>query len=144
MAGDTRFERATFGSGGVVVLGLGSDDVLQGAPVLDTDGKIVVTGFTGYLSSGGFLAGNLAAARFLPDGTLHRSFGDDGFVVLDLGPGTPDIGRQALVQADGKVLLIGQAADRNGDFGLARVLAYVVVHADSFESGDLSGWISVP
>ena len=72
------------------------------------DGKIVAAGRT----NGGELGGGLNAliARFLPDGTLDWTFGDQGIVRATLAPeDRPDEAQGVAVQADGKIVIAGWA-----------------------------------
>jgi uncharacterized delta-60 repeat protein len=88
-----------FGTDGKVVTTFEPDslDTAQAA-VLQPDGKIVVAGRSRKIGVGG----RLGLARYLPDGGLDASFGDDGLVVT---PVTPAMFPTALaLQPDGKLL----------------------------------------
>jgi uncharacterized delta-60 repeat protein len=68
---------AAFGSGGVVLTGLGpSQNGVAEAGALQPDGKIVVAGYAGPTGSQ-----TLALARYNPDGSLDATFGSGGTVV---------------------------------------------------------------
>ena len=101
----------SFGTGGKVTTdfsGSGSDDESRGA-VLQADGKIVVAGFIGSLSTQDF-----ALARYNSDGTLDSSFGSAGKVITDLGG--VDAGEAVTIEPDGKIIVVGGssvAGDRN-------------------------------
>ncbi len=67
-------------------------------------------------------------ARLLSDGSLDSAFGELGSKMLNLGVGQ-EIGRDALIQQDGKILIIGDQSFRaspnyspgGGDFLIARL-----------------------
>lgn len=108
----------SFGDDGIVTTqagpGTASDFALQLA--LQEDGKIVVAGYT--LSGGVYV---FAAARYNPDGSLDPAFDGDGIVMTPLG--TSHAYAQAIaLQADGKILLGGQATSPGGnaDFAVVR------------------------
>ena len=93
------------------------------AMALQPDGAIVVGGVS---DAGG--SRNLALARYLPDGSLDATFGQDGLVTEGRRPLTTDIVRDLAVQPDGRILVAGvtfedtASADPHGDFILARYL----------------------
>ena len=89
---------ASFGSAGLVTANLGIDGPVS--LVLETDGKIVVAGTSGTLTSNNLM---MAVSRFLPNGALDSSFGTGG--VANVGPGVE--GRKVALQADGKILVAG-------------------------------------
>ncbi|MEH2286309.1 DUF4347 domain-containing protein, partial [Nostoc sp.] len=75
---------------------------------VQADGKIIVAG----LSNTDF-----ALARYNTNGSLDTSFNGTGKVTTDFGFIAVDTGYSVAVQADGKILVAGQA---NADFALAR------------------------
>ncbi|MFO0798536.1 MAG: delta-60 repeat domain-containing protein [Gemmataceae bacterium] len=87
-----------FGTGGAVVIDAGGSDA-GNAVAVQADGRIVVAGSNGT---------DLVAARLLaPNGGFDPSFGTAGRVVLGLGAATS--ANAVVVQADGKVVLVGDA-----------------------------------
>jgi uncharacterized delta-60 repeat protein len=60
-----------------------------------------------------------AVARYETDGSLDASFGGDGKVTTDFTPGDDD-GYSVALQADGRIVVAGQAGSRNTKFALAR------------------------
>jgi uncharacterized delta-60 repeat protein len=115
---------SSFGERGVVrtVVGLREEAEAQ-AVALQRDGKIVVAG--GIFSSAPHRY-MLLAARYLPDGTLDKGFGDSGLVRVpsqDLVGGQFD---ELVITAGGKIVLVGGAVFSRTSDGL-RV---VRLHAD--------------
>ena len=100
---------SSFGSDGKVTTDFGVDAVACSVAI-ELDGKIVVAGY-----SGGFQPNDFTMTRYKSNGTLDSSFGANGKVFTDFGG--PEQGRSLAIQADGKILLAGNAIN---DFGLAR------------------------
>jgi uncharacterized delta-60 repeat protein len=103
----------TFGSGGMVTTshalipgsvvdpsGLDGDTEVVGA-VLQSDGKILVSGFTLVNTSPTRYA--TFVARYNPNGTLDTSFGVNG--IAEFVPGFGGIGGRMAVEANGEILL---------------------------------------
>lgn len=90
----------TFGTGGIVFTDFFNSYDDASAVAIQTDGKIVVAGSS---SVGGF--GDVAIARYLPNGDLDTTFDGDGKVVLNSFPG--QVGDSLLslaIQPDGKIV----------------------------------------
>jgi uncharacterized delta-60 repeat protein len=100
---DGRLDRS-FGDAGIVVTDIspGASDVLH-AVVLQPDGRIVVAGDT---PTGGLGDTKFVLARYLPDGRLDPTFGQDGIVTTDLGQGI-DSARGLVLQPDGRLVTVG-------------------------------------
>jgi uncharacterized delta-60 repeat protein len=81
---------------------------------LQADGKIVIAGYA-------TLAGNedFGIARLNVDGTLDSSFGTSGRVTTAFGSGA-DRARSVTLQADGRIVVVGQAVMGNLDIAIAR------------------------
>jgi uncharacterized delta-60 repeat protein len=77
---------------------------------LQADGKIVGVGAAG-------AGGDVALARYNPNGSLDPSFSGDGKQTTDFGG--PDAAYGVAVQADGKIVAAG-GGGTGGDFALAR------------------------
>jgi uncharacterized delta-60 repeat protein len=107
---------ASFGSGGIVITGLGSsaDEAASGI-ALQTDGRMVLAGTEFNGPSGGFVL-----ARYNSNGTLDPTFGSGGNVIM--GFGTPIEGALSVaLQSDGRIIAAGYAnIDGATDFALAR------------------------
>lgn len=89
----------TFGNAGIASFDLGSNDVVHAA-ALQPDGKLVCVGVS---------APNNMLARFLPDGTLDPTFNGTGALVDPLPGSTGGTHRDVALQADGKIVAVGQA-----------------------------------
>lgn len=99
----------SFGSNGITAVSVDPNHDLAGVVDLQIapDGKIVVLGF--FMPSSQFASG---LYRFLPNGQIDTSFGDNGFVLLDELPW--HVGFAIKVQADNKVVLAGYKDLRTG------------------------------
>jgi uncharacterized delta-60 repeat protein len=108
----------TFGNGGrQVISGFGGNDQAQ-ALVLQSDGRIVVAGFTNVTGTNDF-----AVVRLNANGSLDISFDIDGRLVIS-GFGGDDRAQAVAVQSDGKIVLAGYTnVSGNNDFAVARVNA---------------------
>ncbi|MCX6928093.1 MAG: choice-of-anchor D domain-containing protein [Verrucomicrobia bacterium] len=92
----------SFGTGGKVTTAIGSADDNGYSVAAQSDGKILVAGYS--------MIGNyakFALARYLADGTLDTSFGTSGKVTTSISPYS-DYGRTVAVQSDGKILVAGE------------------------------------
>src|SRR5581483_2981663 len=92
----------TFGNHGVVLTDFGHSYDWAFALALQPDGKIVVAGVSDVSGSKDF-----ALARYNPDGTLDRSFGQAGLVTLSIRALTADIIHGIAIQPDGKIVAAG-------------------------------------
>ncbi len=109
---------AGFGEGGTVIVGPveGTGADRGQAMLLQADGGILVAGESG---------GDMAVLRLLSDGRPDAGFGQAGWLTFDAGgAGQADRARGLALQADGRILLAGEAtAGDAADFAVARVLA---------------------
>ena len=108
----------SFGNDGTVVTDFGTFaqgfSWAEGSSVaVQADGKIVTAGFA-YMNSGF----DIALARYNSDGTLDATFGEGGRVTTDLSRN--DRASSVALQADGKIVVAGQAVGRAFDFALVR------------------------
>src|SRR5262245_25334602 len=103
-----------FGVGGLATVSFTTSPFTdQGMAVaLQADGKVVVAGT---------VANNFGVARFNADGSLDTSFGSGGLVVTDIAGGN-DLCQGVVIQADGKIVVAGGAANgaTGTDFALVR------------------------
>lgn len=89
----------SFGSGGKVTTQFGGADSAN-TVALQTDGKIVVAGVT---SANGTL--DFALARYLTNGALDTTFGNNGLVITDFG--FDESAHGVAIQSDGKIVAGG-------------------------------------
>jgi uncharacterized delta-60 repeat protein len=86
---------SSFGSGGIATTDFGGSDTAF-AVALAGDGKIVAAGSTEAAGA----PGDFAVARYNPDGSPDRSFGNGGHVTTDVASGSNDTGNGVVVQGD--------------------------------------------
>jgi uncharacterized delta-60 repeat protein len=102
---------STFGNGGIVTTNVGSDDDQAYAIALQSDGKIVAAGRRGiHFNPTEQRKGNVALARYNPDGSLDATFGNGGTVVNDFGQGLESYAIQLTIQPDGKIVIAGEGS----------------------------------
>jgi uncharacterized delta-60 repeat protein len=107
----------TFDSDGQVDTDFGTSSYAQ-AVAIQTDGKIIVAGFTG-----GNGIDDFALARYNTDGSPDTSFGSGGTLLTDFGANKADGAFALVIQPDGSIVAAGNtiAPDRtDGYFALAR------------------------
>ncbi len=101
-------------SNGKVITDFGGDDS-GNSMAIQSDGKILVAGFTENENGGDF-----ALARYNSDGTLDNTFSVDGKIITDFGGN--DYGWSVVIQSDGKILVAGDAYNEsNNDYDFAVV-----------------------
>ncbi|MCP4106107.1 MAG: hypothetical protein GY749_11300 [Desulfobacteraceae bacterium] len=91
-----------FGTGGKVTTPIGSGDDSGYVGAIQSDGKIVVAGYT-YNGSDK----DVAVVRYNSDGSLDTSFGNSGIAITPVGSGD-DFGYAACIQTDGKIVVTGE------------------------------------
>ena len=106
----------TFGNQGLIQFDLSAQFDDFNDVVVQPDGKILVVGSSFKFGSDDFLL-----VRFLEDGTLDESFGDDGFVYTDFDE-TEDVIYSVLLQKDKKILVSGYSGYGSTYFAAARYL----------------------
>jgi uncharacterized delta-60 repeat protein len=107
----------TFGAGGLALTHFGSfsNDQAQ-AVAIQSDGKIVIVGSTANPGT------DFGVIRYNADGSLDTSFGKGGKVSTDFAGGM-DVARAVVIQADGKIVVVGSAfagSTTGTDFGVVR------------------------
>jgi len=105
----------SFGTGGKLTTHIGAGNDYANSVALQTDGKIVVAGYSDYGSYSRF-----ALARYNTDGTLDNNFSTDGMVATAIGSSF-DIATSVAIQPDGKIVAAGYSHNGiNYHFALAR------------------------
>ncbi len=94
-----------FGDNGIIVkdFGIGDDEAL--ALAVQSDGKLLVAG---YSSNGAVMS--ITVARYLANGVLDINFNYDGVFTLNMGAGD-SVARSIVVQNDGRILVAGSTFD---------------------------------
>jgi uncharacterized delta-60 repeat protein len=100
------------GDGIVTTLLAGTDDGESYSVVIQSDGKIVVAGYSWIDSTS---RADFAVVRYNSNGTLDTSFGTSGVVTTDFGSSSEI--RSIAIQSDGKIVAAGFSAD---NFALVR------------------------
>ena len=54
--------------------------------------------------------GNVALARYNPDGSLDATFGNGGKVINDFGQGLESYALELMIQPDGKIIIAGESS----------------------------------
>lgn len=101
----------TFGNGRIVATNAGSNDDQAYAIARQSDGKIVAAGRRGiqfYPSEQ--RKGNVALARYNPDGSLDATFGNGGTVINDFGEGLESYAIVVIIQPDGRIIVSGESS----------------------------------
>jgi len=101
----------SFGSGGSAIAnftGAGLSDSSVNSVVRQADGKILLVGYVTD-RSGMFRETDFAIARYNANGTLDLTYGTNGKVLTDFSNGY-DIATSAVLQPDGKLLVVGHTA----------------------------------
>ena len=113
----------TFGNGGALTTSFGGNFAAASAVMVQADGKIVVAGTVDFNPDVPGSGLDFALARYNSSGTLDGSFGKGGKVVFDFF-GSFDQANGAVLQPDGKIIVVGSASydsvNRDIGFALAR------------------------
>jgi uncharacterized delta-60 repeat protein len=112
-----------FGGDGNVTTDFGGGvDATARAVAIQSDGKIVVAGFTASDQVGGQGPGDFALARYNADGTLDTGFSGDGKLATDIDGGSGDQANAVAIQTDGKIVAAGasEVPNNKSDFALVR------------------------
>ena len=106
----------TFNGTGKVVLSIFPGDDVATAVAIQSDGKIVVVGY----SIGGGQT-NYNIVRYNTNGTLDTSFSFDGIFTVSISAAN-DFARAVTLQTDGKIVVAGSAYNgTNNDFAVVRI-----------------------
>ncbi len=96
---------SSFGIDGKVVTSTDSINSTATNIIADPDGNLVVSGYTFGMNMSDFALG-----KYFSNGKLDSTFGNHGIVTTDFA-GFPDISYASALQADGKIILAGQAGN---------------------------------
>jgi uncharacterized delta-60 repeat protein len=106
---------STFGSSGKVMTFVGTGDAFSFAIALQSNGRIVLAGYS-YTQGHDF-----TLAGYNPNGTLDSTFGNGGFMATDFSGSTDDIAYAMTMQSDDKLIVAGRTGEYpEFDFGLIR------------------------
>ena len=94
-----------FGTGGKVTTAVGSSNDYGFSVAIQSNGKIVVAGYSSNGSNEDF-----AVIRYNSDGSLDSGFGTGGIVTTDFGS-SYDYGFSVAMQSDGKIVVAGKSHD---------------------------------
>jgi len=107
---------STFGNAGKVVTFIGAGDAFATALVIQSNGRIVLAGYSETTQDHDF-----TLAGYTSNGTLDSTFGIGGLMTTDFSGGTDDIPYAMALQSDGKLVVAGHTGDYPKlDFALAR------------------------
>ena len=105
----------SFGTGGKVVTSVGSGTDVGNCTAIQSDGKILVAGYSSNGSNNDF-----AIVRYNTNGTLDNAFGTGGKTTTAVGSGR-DEGFSIAIQSDGKIVVAGLSNNgANNDFAVVR------------------------
>ena len=105
-----------FGTGGIVTTSIGSVNDYASALGIQSDGKIVVAGYS-YNSSSKF---HFALVRYNTNGSLDTTFGTGGIVTTAVGS-SYDYAHALGIQSDGKIVVAGSSSNGSKyNFALVR------------------------
>lgn len=99
---------------GSVVVNFANNYNVLNAVALQSDGKIVVAGWTNEASP------DLTVARLNTNGALDTSFDGDGKLTTDFGNNTGDFAYDVDIQPDGKIVAVGRTNINQTDMAAAR------------------------
>ena len=88
------------------------------AIVIQPDGKIIAVGTASIFNI--YQRYNFALARYNTDGTLDKSFSNDGMQISDFGLSHRDFANSAAIQKDGKIMVAGSTLNATSEFGFVR------------------------
>jgi uncharacterized delta-60 repeat protein len=106
----------SFGTGGKLLIPVGSSADFARSMIQQSDGKLVLAG---YSTSGG---ADFSLVRLDANGGLDTSFGTAGKLLIPVGPGSSsDTAFSVTQQSDGKLVVAGSSSGDHTDFSLIRL-----------------------
>jgi uncharacterized delta-60 repeat protein len=107
---------SAFGRSGEVMTRLGLGDAYSFGIALQSNGRIVLAGY-----SATTLDHDFSLVGYTANGTLDSTFGNGGSVTTDFSGATDDIAYAMMMQSDGKLVVAGRTGDYpQNDFAVAR------------------------
>ncbi|MGX7666376.1 T9SS type A sorting domain-containing protein [Flavobacterium pedocola] len=109
----------TFDTDGIVItpfIFLVSVNDFAQSIAIQSDGKIVVAGYSDFTDNHNLSNNDIVLARYDSNGNLDATFGSGGKVITGFGSGR-DIAQSMAIQNDGKIIVAGHS---DGDFALWR------------------------
>ncbi|HZG01026.1 MAG TPA: hypothetical protein VEY71_08485 [Chitinophagales bacterium] len=122
----------SFGNGGKVITSLATGADRATDVVLQSDGKLLVSGF----STSPITGKDFIVLRYNTDGSLDTAFGTGGYTTTDVQLGSDDEAFALALQTDGKIVLAGFSDDgSNRNAALVRYNADGTVDTDFGTNG---------
>jgi uncharacterized delta-60 repeat protein/LPXTG-motif cell wall-anchored protein len=103
--------------------------------VIQSDGKIVVAGDD---------SSDFAVVRYTTTGALDTTFDTDGKATTDIGTSTSDMGKSAVIQSGGKIIVAGARYSGNWDFVVIRYEATATSPSSTSTSSSTSTTVAAP
>jgi uncharacterized delta-60 repeat protein len=102
---------SSFGNNGIVTTYFRDKSSIANAIAVQSDGKIIVAGYSGYSKKTKYNS-VFSIARYMPDGSLDVSFGLKGKVITDIDS-LDDQANSIAIQPDGKIVVCGYTTNFN-------------------------------
>jgi uncharacterized delta-60 repeat protein len=100
---------ASFDGDGKVTTDLGPFHDTAKSAAIQSDGKIVVVGFTNSISQyDGLRKSDIAVVRYNTNGSLDTSFGTNGIVITESQGGLSSSANSVAIQSDGRIVVAGE------------------------------------
>ena len=97
---------SAFGQAGKVMTGMGTGDALSFGIALQSNGRIVLAGYS-YTAQGH----DFSLIGYTANGAVDSTFGNGGFMTTDFSGGTDDIAYAMTTQSDSKLIVAGRTGD---------------------------------
>lgn len=97
-----------FGNNGVALITVSSGQAGVLAGVIQADGKLLATGYSGYPTL-------VTSIRCMPDGSLDPTFGSGGVITTYVAAESA-VGKDLVIQPDGKVMVVAECWEGTGQF----------------------------
>ena len=127
----------SFDTDGKVTTAIGSSSDNARSVVLQSDGKIILSGYSVGATR------DFAVVRYNADGSLDTSFGTGGIVTTPIGSGT-DEAYSVVLQSDGKIIAAGYSNNgpNNNDFAVVRY-SVTIISNNSSSNFNSFPWVGV-